>query len=103
LNPGAVELVTARSKEFVDAVEGHSKYKEYREQKELAAREPDPQKRRAKFERFVRTGQDVIRRENLKRQDDQNLLIQYQAIVASESMSLHSGDPTLNKSSTGSH
>src|SRR4029079_6271275 len=60
LNPGAIELVTTHSKEFVEAVEGHPKYKEYREQMDLAAREPDPQKRRAKFERLVRTGQDVI-------------------------------------------
>ena len=101
LNPGAVELVTTRSKEFVEAVEAHPKYKEYREQKDLAAREVDPQKRRAKFERFSRTAQDVIRRENLKRQDDQKLLAQYQAIVAAEASSLHSGGSSVNKSSAG--
>jgi hypothetical protein len=93
LNPGAVELVTTRSKAFVEAVEGHPEYKEYLEQKNLAARESDPQKRRAKFERFVRTAQDVIRRENLKRLDDQKLLAQYQAIVAAESTLLKKAKP----------
>jgi hypothetical protein len=101
LNPVAVELVTARSKEFVEAVEGHPKYNEYREQKRLAAQEVDPQKRRAKFERFVHTAQDVIRRENLKRLDDQKLLTQYQAIVAAEASSLNSASP-INKSPTSS-
>jgi hypothetical protein len=97
LNPGAVELVTTRSKEFVEAVEGHPKYKEYREQMDLAAKEPDPQKRRAKFERFVRTAQDVIRRENLKRLEDTKLFDQYQAIVAAEATFLQSGSSPVNK------
>jgi hypothetical protein len=88
LNPGAIELVTTRSKEFVEAVEGHPKYKEYREQLALAAREPDPQKRRVKFERFVRTAQEVILRENLKRLKDEKRLDDYQTIVAAESGSL---------------
>ena len=64
---------------------------------DLAAREVDPQKRRAKFERFVRTAQDVILRENLKRLDDQKLLAQYQAIVAAEATSLHSANSPAEK------
>ena len=40
LNPGAIALVTTRSKEFVAAVEGHPKYGEYREQKAAAAGPP---------------------------------------------------------------
>jgi hypothetical protein len=103
LNPGAVELVTTRSKEFVDAVEQHPKYTVYGEQKDLAAHEPDPQKRRAKFERFIRAAQDVIRRENLKRLDDQKLLTQYQAIAVAEATSLHNGGASLTKRPTGSH
>jgi hypothetical protein len=103
LNPGAVELVTTRSKEFVEAVEAHPKYKEYLEQKALAASEPDRQKRRAKFERFVRTAQDVIRRENLNRLDDKKLLTQYQAIVTAEATSLRTGSPALNASPAESH
>src|SRR5262245_17082381 len=92
LNPEAVELLTSKSNAFVAAVEGHPKYKEYREQVDLAAREPDPQKRRAKFERFVRTAQDVILRENLKRLDDQKQLGQYRAIVAAEATVLQNGN-----------
>jgi hypothetical protein len=101
LNPGAVELVTTHSREFVEAVEAHPKYKEYREQVDLATREVDPQKRRAKFERFVRTAQDVIRHENLKRQDDPKLLAQYQAIVAAEATFLNNGSSAIKKSPAG--
>jgi hypothetical protein len=85
LNPVSVELLTTRSKEFTDAVEAHPRYKEYREQKALAAREPDPQKRRAKFERFVRTAQEVILRENLKRLADEKRLAEYQVLITAES------------------
>ena len=84
MNPGAVELLTKRSDEFIEAVEEHPQYEEYREQSELADRDPDPQKRRAKFERFVRTAQDVILRENLKRMGDEKRLAQYAAIAAAE-------------------
>jgi hypothetical protein len=49
---------------------------------------PDPQKRRAKFERFVRTAEDVLLRENLKRQDDAKRLAQYETIAAAESGTL---------------
>ena len=65
---------------------------------DLAAREPDPRKRRAKFERFVRTAEDVILRENLKRLKDEKRLAQYQAIVAAESGTLHQADETTTPS-----
>lgn len=84
LNPGSIELLTTHSQEFVEAVEANPKYKEYREQAEAVNREVDPQKRRAKFERFVRTAQDVILRENLKRLGDQKLMAEYKAIAAAE-------------------
>ncbi len=98
LNPEAVELLTKRSQEFVEAVEQHPKYKEYREQKELATREPDPRKRRVKFERFIRTAEDVILRENLQRLKDEKRLAQYQTIVAAESGTLHQADETTTPS-----
>jgi hypothetical protein len=85
LNPGAIELLTERSEEFIEAVEHHPQYDEYREQADLAERTPGPQKRRAKYERFVRTAEDVILRENLHRLGDQKHLTQYDAIVAAES------------------
>jgi hypothetical protein len=94
LNPGAVELLTKRSGEFIEAVEEHPQYEEYRKQSELAERTPDPQERRAKFERFVRTAEDVILRENFKRQGDEKRLAQYQAIAAAESGLLSSPSPT---------
>jgi hypothetical protein len=84
LNPGSVELLTTRSREFVDAVERHPRYEDYREQMHLADRELEPRKRRVKYERFVRTAQDVILRENLKRLGDQKRLAQFAAIVAAE-------------------
>ncbi len=88
LNPGSIELLTKRGKEFIEAVEGHPKYKEYREQVELAEKEPDPEKRRVKHERFLLTVQDVILRENLKRLNDAERLAQYEAIVAAEAGTL---------------
>src|SRR5262249_37886070 len=89
LNPLAIELGTKRSDEFVKAVESHPRYKEYREQADAAARDSDPQKRRAKFERFIRTAEDVILRENLKRLADEKKLGQYQTIAAAEAGTLH--------------
>jgi hypothetical protein len=85
LNPGAVELLTTRSQIFIDAVEKHSRYEEYRDQTDLAKSAPSAQERRTKFERFVRTAQDVILRENLKRLADEKKLAQYEAIAAAES------------------
>ena len=102
LNPGAVELLTTRSQTFVQAVEGHPRYEEYREQMELADRTLDPQERRVKFERFVRTAQDVILRENLKRLGDQKRLAQYETIAAAESTLLHTADSPPTPSATGS-
>jgi hypothetical protein len=88
LNPGAVELLTTRSQEFIDAVERHPSYREYREQMDAASGVPDPQKRRVKFERFVATAEDVILRENLQRMGDEARMAQYQALVAAESSTL---------------
>jgi hypothetical protein len=60
---------------------------------EIEARRPDPQKRRVKYERFVRTTEDVILRENLKRLGDSKRIAQYEAIVAAESTSLRRTEP----------
>jgi hypothetical protein len=92
LNPGSIELLTTRSQTFIQAVEQHPSYRQYREQMEIAARRPDPQKRRVKYERFVRTAEDVILRENLKRLGDRKLLDQYEAIVAAESATLRTAE-----------
>jgi hypothetical protein len=92
LNPVSVDLLTAQSQTFVAAVVGHPRYEEYRELMELAESEPEPRKRRVKYERFLRTAQDAILRENLKRLGDRERLAQYQAIVAAESAGLSSSD-----------
>jgi hypothetical protein len=85
LNPGAIELVTTRSAEFVAAIENHPNYREYREQADAAETTPDPDKRRVKFERFVATAEDVILRENLRRLGNAQKFAEYEAIVAAES------------------
>jgi hypothetical protein len=64
---------------------------------ELAARRPDPQKRRVKYERFVRTTEDVILRENLRRLGDERRLAQYEALVAAESTSLVTPESSLER------
>jgi hypothetical protein len=94
LNPKAVEFLSTRSQEFIQAVEGHPSYQEYRSQLADAARRPDPQKRRVKFERFVGTADEVILRENLRRLGDQQRIAQYEAIVAAEATSLRTPTPT---------
>jgi hypothetical protein len=88
LNPGAIELVTTRRQEFVDAVERHPSYREYREQADAAADAPDPQKQRVKYERFIATAEDVILRENLLRLGNAKRIAEYEAIVAAESAGL---------------
>lgn len=88
LNPGAIELLTTRSAEFVAAIEQHPSYREYREQADAADVAADPQKRRVKFERFVATAEGVILRENLRRLGDAKRLAEYQAIVAAENAGL---------------
>jgi hypothetical protein len=75
-------------------VEQHPAFEQYREYLELADRRPDPEKRRVKYERFVRTAEDVILRENLKRLGDEKRLAQYEAIVAAESASLRRPEPS---------
>lgn len=90
LNPRAIEFLTTRSAVFVQAVEQHPNYQEYRKQRADADESADPQKRRVKHERFIRTAENVILRENLKRLDDPTKLARYQAIVEAESASLAS-------------
>jgi hypothetical protein len=87
-NPGVIELLTTRSEEFIAAVEGHPRYREYRQQMDAQAGGPDPDKRRVKYERFVATAEDVILRENLQRLGDAAKIAQYEAIVAAESTTL---------------
>ncbi len=90
VNPVAVELMTTRSDEFVKAIEGHRDYQRYRQAVEKFTEAPDPAKRKVKFERFVRTAENVILRENLMRLNDADRMAEYNAIVALESQTLES-------------
>jgi hypothetical protein len=88
LNPGAIDLLTKRSAEFVAAVQAHPRYAEYRKLMTTASAAPDPEKKRVKFERFVATAEDVILRENLKRLGDATRIAAYEAIVVAEGRGL---------------
>lgn len=88
LNPGAIELVTTRSAEFIAALEQHPNYREYRELRDASTGPVDPEKQRVKYERFVATAQEVLLRENLRRLGDATKLAQYAAIVAAEAGTL---------------
>ncbi|MCP4505648.1 MAG: hypothetical protein GY826_04545 [Fuerstiella sp.] len=101
LNPVAIDLLTTRREEFIAAVEGHRDYKRYREQVEDASGQPNTEKKKVRYERFVRTAENVILRENLRLLDDTKRLQQYQVIVEAESASLANVTPTNTDASAG--
>ncbi len=84
LNPVSVELLTTRKAEFINAIESHREYKRYRELATAASDRPDSEKEKVKYERFVRTAENVILRENLRLLGDKERLAEYNAIVAAE-------------------
>jgi hypothetical protein len=84
LNAVPLELLTTRSTEFITAVESHRDSKRYRELAETFAQHPSPEKQKVKYERFVRTAENVILRENLQLLDDKERLAEYEAIVKAE-------------------
>ena len=90
VNPVAIELMTTRSDEFIRAVEGHRDYKRYQEAVKKKSAISDPRKDKVKYERFVRTAENVILRENLMRLNDAERMAEYNAIVALESQTLES-------------
>jgi hypothetical protein len=88
MNPVTVELVTSKSDDFVRAVESHPDFKRYRELTETSEKRLNEVERRVKFERFIHTYENVIRRENLKRMDEPDKLATYEAIAGGEASSL---------------
>ncbi len=82
MNPGSIELITTRSNEFIQAIEQHKDYAEYVRLTDTQAN--SEQKRRVKFERFLRMVDNVIFAENLRRQGRKELVQQYEAIVGAE-------------------
>ena len=87
LNPLATELLTNRSAEFVRVVEGHEDYPRYRELSDGADNASSEQKRQAKYHRFLRTADNVVFAENLRRSSNR-LYRDYLAIVEAESQTL---------------
>ncbi len=86
LNPLSIELLTNRRDEFVDAVEGHPDYERYRELANEVTR--DEKKQLVKYERFLRTVDNIALAENLRRLKDAKKIAQYAAIVDAESNGL---------------
>lgn len=88
LNPGVIELLTTRSADFIHAVEVHPDYRRYRGLVENAPEVLDEQKKRVKFERFVRAAETVLLRENLMRLGNAEAIAAFQSIVEGESATL---------------
>ncbi len=88
MNPGAVELVTSRADEFVKAIERHPDYDEYRKLADDAKRSLSSTEKRVKFERFVRTAENVILENNLIKIGDDADIANYRRILAAEAGTL---------------
>ena len=84
LNPISMELLTSRQDEFIEALEEHPDYERYRELTTEAKNAPDDQKRRVKFDRFLRVADNVIMAENLRRMNDPNKIAAYEALLRLE-------------------
>lgn len=69
-------------------MESHRDYKRYRELADTFAQQPAPDKKKVKYERFVRTAENIILRENLRLLDDKERLAEYEAIVKAENSGL---------------
>lgn len=86
LNPLSIELMTSRSDEFVEAIEGHADYERYRELADSA--DPNADQRKVKYERFLRVADNVALSENLKRINDKKRIKQYNEMITAESTTL---------------
>ncbi len=88
MNPLAIQLVTSRSDEFIRRIESHPDYQRYRKLVEKEDAELSSTEKRVKYERFVRTAENIILRENLNRLGNQETIARYNAIVQAEAGSL---------------
>ena len=86
MNPKSIEFITSKKRTFIRAIEGHADYQKYRELADKPT--ADPQKRRVKYERFLRTVDNVIFAENLKRAKSPERYQEYSRLVKAESASL---------------
>ena len=70
------------------AIEDHPDYQRYRELTIEERATLSEQKRKVKFDRFLRTADNVIMAENLKRMNDRMKIDQYLSLIAAESGTL---------------
>ncbi len=84
----AIELLTSRSGEFIQAIEGHPDYDRYRQLQRESDAAPDEQKRMVKFDRFLRAADNVILTENLRRMKDANKIREFEALLKAEQTGL---------------
>ncbi len=88
LNPVAIELVTTRSEELVDAIKGHRDYDRYRELVDQQKSSIDGLKKKVKYERFLQAADRIALEENLRRLNDAETIAQYEAIIRAEAGTL---------------
>lgn len=87
VNPVCVELLTTRSDAFVDAIESHRDYKQYRKLSDQSS--PNIRKIRVKYERFLRIADNIALAENLRRMNANETLAEFEAIAAAEAGTLN--------------
>ncbi len=88
LNPKSIELVTRENEEFIHEVEQHPQYARYLELKSREELAMNEQNNQVKYERFLRTSDNVLLAENLRRLGKTKEVAEYEAIVAAESKTL---------------
>jgi hypothetical protein len=81
LNPISLDLLNGRQEEFIEALQEHPDYQRYRELTTEAKNTPDDQKRRVKFDRFLRVADNVIMAENLRRMNDPDKIAAYEVLL----------------------
>jgi len=90
LNPIGIELMTTRSDDFIRAIEVHPDYANYRELANASKTKLSDREKEVKYERFIRTVENVILRENLIRMGNANTIAAFEAILEGETASLGS-------------
>jgi hypothetical protein len=106
LSPGATQLLTSRSDQFIAAVESHSQYQKYREalsrEQQAAAGTLSPTQKRVKYERLLRVAENVILAHNLTLLDAPDERAAYEQLTRAESESLlRVGEPSLTSVAAG--
>ncbi|WP_197441141.1 hypothetical protein [Thalassoglobus neptunius] len=88
LNPVAIEFLTSRQQEFVEAIENHPDFGLYQTLKKTVENTPDSEKKSVKYERFLRVADNIILAENLRRLGDRDQIAEFEQIVELESGTL---------------